>query len=1064
VASNVSSQTVTPVSSPFSEIESNFRDLTDPVQTSIYWYWMSDNISKEGVIKDLQSMKKVGINRAFIGNIGYPETPYGKVKLFSDQWWDITHTALKTATDLGIDIGMFNSPGWSQSGGPWIKPSQSMRYIASTKTLVKGGKRVNVVLDKPKGEFEDVKLIAYAAPAGYGSNLNQSKPGLTSSVPLTNLNALIDNNDSLGVVFPEGKSVAVDFKTASPYTARSLIIYPLRKQMFLKVALQVKQGNAYKTISSFDVNRSNGALNIGFKPFAPVAISIPETTSSAFRLVISEASNGAGIGEIVISSAPHVERYIEKTLAKMFPTPLPYWNEYQWPLQPEVTDQNLIIDPSRVIDISKNLSPDGRLTWTAPKGDWIVMRTGMLTTGVVNDPASPEGTGLEVDKMSRKHVAEHFNAFLGDIMRRIPADDRKSLKVAVQDSYEKGGQNWTDGFLDKFQKRYGYNALNYLPAMEGQVVGSHENTDRFLWDLRRFVADNVAYEYVGGLRDIAHKNGLTIWLENYGHWGFPGEFLQYGGQSDEVGGEFWSEGELGNIENRAASSSAHIYGKNKVSAESFTAGGKLYARYPLLLKQRGDRFFTEGINNTLMHVYISQPDETKKPGINAGFGTEFNRLNTWFFDADIFIQYLKRCNYLLQQGKYVADVAYFIGEDAPKMTGVRDPELPFGYSYDYINAEVIEQRITVKDGRLVLPDGMSYKMLVLPKLETMRPELLTKIKELISQGAVVLGPKPLRSPSLQNYPNADVSLKKMVQELWTTEAIHPFGKGLLMHGISMQQALDQIKVIPDFKLPATDSVLYIHRKTDEGDLYFVSNQSKKLTSINPEFRTIGKKPELWDAITGKLRDLPAYTVNAGSTTVPLQLEPLQSAFIIFRKEADPSPLKDLAANFPSINTEQELTGPWKVAFDPESRGPKKPIVFNTLTDWSVNPLESIKYYSGTAYYHKEFKMRKRNAGERIYLDLGQVSALAKIKVNGKEMGGVWTFPFRLDVTDAIHDGKNELEIKVVNTWLNRLVGDSKLPAEQRKTWTSFEIYKPTQPLQASGLLGPVKIKSVKYLQ
>jgi hypothetical protein len=1046
------------------KMQSTFLNIPDSIQTSVYWYWISGNISKEGVVKDLQSMKKVGINRAFIGNIGDPQTPYGKVKFFSDEWWDITHTALKTATDLGIDIGLFNSPGWSQSGGPWIKTAQSMRYLASTETLVKGGKTVNISLKKPAGEFQDVKVIAFPAPEAYGSNINQGKVTLSASLPLDSLNNLIDNDDANGVHFQEGKPVTIDFKTTKDYTARSLIVYPLKKQMSLKVTFQVKQGNEFKTISAFAVDRSNTALNVGFKRFAPVAISVPATRAKAFRLIITSVSNGAGLAEVTISSAPHVERFIEKTLAKMFPTPLPYWNEYQWPLQPKVADKNLMIDPLSIVDLSKNLSHDGQLNWKAPKGDWVVMRTGMLTTGVVNDPAPPEGTGLEVDKMSRKHVAYHFSSYLGYIMSKIPAEDRKSFKVAVQDSYEKGGQNWTDSLLEKFQKRYGYDALPYLPAMEGKVVGSPDQTDRFLWDLRRFVADNVAFEYVGGLRDIAHKNGLTIWLENYGHWGFPAEFLQYGGQSDEVGGEFWSEGELGNIENRAASSSAHIYGKNKVSAESFTAGGNLFGRYPLNLKQRGDRFFTEGINNSLLHVYISQPDETKKPGINAWFGTEFNRLNTWFFDADMFIKYLKRCNYMLQQGTYVADVAYFIGEDAPKMTGVRDPEIPFGYSYDYINAEVIEQRIKVINGRLVLPDGMSYKMLVLPKLETMRPELLTKIKDLINQGAIVLGPKPSKSPSLQDYPNADKKIKAMADELWTNEAVHTYGKGLLMNGITMQQAFDQLKVIPDFKLPASDSILYIHRKLEDGELYFISNQSSKLTRVNPEFRVTGKQPELLDGITGKSRDLPAYTANASSTTVPLQLEPLESAFILFKNPASANVPHDLASNFPEIKTSQELTGPWKVSFDIESRGPKKPVVFNKLTDWSLNASDSIKYYSGTAYYRKTIKLIQPKSGERIYLDLGKVSALAKVKLNGKDVGGVWTYPFRVDITDAILKNNNQLEIKVVNTWVNRLVGDSKLPADQRKTWTSFEIYKPNQPLQTSGLLGPVKIELVKYLK
>lgn len=297
----------------------------------------------------------------------------------------------------------------------------------------------------------------------------------------------------------------------------------------------------------------------------------------------------------------------------MFQTPLPYWHEYQWSVQPEVGDPSLVIDPGKVLDISAFLQGD-RLIWKAPAGEWTILRTGMLPTGVTNSPADPEATGLEIDKMSRKHVEAHFEAFMGEIYRRIPAEDRACWKVVVQDSYETGGQNFTDDFLSEFQARYGYDPLPFLPAYEGYVVGSEDRSDRFLWDLRRLIADKVAYDYVGGLRDVCHKYGLTTWLENYGHWGFPGEFLQYGGQSDEIGGEFWSFGDLGNIENRAASSCGHIYGKQKISAESFTSGGTPFSCYPAMMKQRGDRFFTEGINNTLLHVYISQPSEEREPG------------------------------------------------------------------------------------------------------------------------------------------------------------------------------------------------------------------------------------------------------------------------------------------------------------------------------------------------------------------------------------------------------------------------------------------------------------------
>ncbi len=1042
-----------------------FTNIPDSVQTSVYWYWMSDNISKEGVVKDLYAMKSQGINRAFIGNIGYESTPYGKVKLFSAAWWDILHTALKTAGDLNIEIGIFNSPGWSQSGGPWIKPAQSMRYLASSEKMLKGGQKIHLKLDKPEGDFQDVRVTAYKKPKNYGQTINSLKPQINTSVSIANINRVIDGDRNTEVAIPATTDMSLDFITKTDYTAQSLVIYPSHQEGRANVAFQIKDQNGYKTVKSFEINRSRAALNVGFDPYGPVAVSFPATTSKSFRLVFTKATANFGIAEIVLSATPRVESFIEKTLAKMFQTPLPYWNEYQWKPQPVIQDKSLVIDPSTMVDISDKMSTDGTLNWDAPSGDWLVLRFGMLPTKVENGPASPEGLGLEVDKMSKEHVASHFESFLGEIIRRIPAEDRKTWKVTVQDSYETGGQNWTDGMLAKFKENYGYDALPYLPVISGEVVGSQEMSDRFLWDLRRFIADRVAYDYVGGLRDISHKYGLHTWLENYGHWGFPGEFLQYGGQSDEIGGEFWSEGELGNIENRAASSAAHIYGKTKVSAESFTAGGKPYIRYPYMMKQRGDRFFTEGINNTLLHVYIQQPTDDKVPGINANFGNEFNRHNTYFTYLNLFISYLKRCNFMLQQGNYIADAAYFIGEDAPKMTGVTDPELPKGYAFDYINAEVIKGRVKVVNGKLVLPDGMTYSVLVLPKLETMRPEFLQKVKELVAQGANVLGPAPSRSPSLEAYPQADVEVVKLAKELWgNVDGVNVksrvYGKGNIMSGMDMQSVFDKLNILPDFKTAKNDPVLYIHRKSEEADIYFVSNQSEDSINVNPIFNITGKTPEIWDPVTGSVGMLPQYTVTNKGTAIPLKLAPLQSAFIIFKKGVSTKPVN--GENFPEPKMITSIVTPWSVTFDQKMRGPVKPVIFNKLADWTKNTNDSIKYYSGTAIYQNTFNMDVKIIGEHVYLNLSDVKVMAKVKVNGVDVGGVWTAPWRVEITDAIKKGKNNLEISVVNTWVNRLIGDSKLPEAQRKTWTSYPLYNPNSPLQPSGLTGNVNITTVKY--
>ena len=545
-------------------LASGFVTPPDSIQTSVYWYWISNNISKEGVIKDLESMKKAGINRAFIGNIGQDDVPYGNVKMLSEEWWDILHAALKKATELDIEIGIFNSPGWSQSGGPWVKADQAMRYLASSETRAKGPQKFNAKLVQPTDSFQDVRVIAYPVPKDDQLTLNASNGTITSTPKVADLTKITDGDQKSGIAIPKGGEITIDLKANAPFTARSLTVKPTEHPLGAQGELQVKEGDNYRTLSKFDINRTNTALNVGFDQFAPVVVSIPATTGTDFRVIIKGANAGSGLAEVALAAAPRVERFSEKTLAKMHPTPLPYWKDYQWPVQPAVEDAALMVDPAKVQDISQYLAADGTLTWDVPEGEWVILRMGMTPTGTTNSPAAPEATGYETDKMSREHIASHFDAHMGEILRRIPAEDRKTFKVVVQDSYETGGQNFTDGMIEEFKTRYGYDPTPYLPVYNGIVVGSEEASDRFLWDVRRMIADKVAYDYVGGLRDVSHQHGLHTWLENYGHWGFPGEFLMYGGQSDEIGGEFWSEGELGDIENRAASSCGHIYGKTKI--------------------------------------------------------------------------------------------------------------------------------------------------------------------------------------------------------------------------------------------------------------------------------------------------------------------------------------------------------------------------------------------------------------------------------------------------------------------------------------------------------------------
>lgn len=1039
------------VNSPLAKVFVSPQD----VQTSCYWYWISGNVSKEGVVNDIKSMKRAGINRAFIGFQGIEEVPRGPVYIQTDKWYDIVHAALKAATEENIEIGIFNSPGWSQAGGPWISPNQSMRYLASQQALVNGGENKTITFPHPENFLQNVKVLAYKR-----NNTNTSiVPSEIVSEGIVDISNMFDGNPNTVSGFTSDH-VSIVFKPAKKdFTLRSIKLEsatPIRAAFFVKV----KREGKWVDVASFGADRTNMMIEVGYDRLAPIAAAIPDVKGEEFMLDIRINSN-CKLKELSISEDPIVDQYADQILSKMHQTPQPLWTDYKWSSPANYTSSEVIAE-NDVIDITKYLNNDV-LTWDFPKGNWEVVRLYMAPTTICNSPAlEGDGKGLEVDRWNKESLKHHYDSFIGAIMRRVPAEDRKTWKVIVCDSYERATQNYGDDFIQYFKTKYGYDPTPYLLTYNGTVVGSAEKSDRFLWDLRRAIADRLAYDHIGGMRTLANKDGFGIWLEPYGHWGFPGEFLQYGGQSDEVSGEFWSEGSLGDIENRAASSVAHIYGKGKVSSESFTCGGSEFARSPRNMKQRGDKFFTEGINSTLLHLYISQPDEASLPGQNCPFGNEFNRKNTWYNQLDLFTTYLKRCNYLLQQGNYVADIAYFIGEDAPVMIGITDPAPPKGFQYDFINAEVIERDLTANGNNILsLPHGTQYKLLVLPPSKTMRPAMIRKIKQLLEDGAIILGQKPEKSPSLQDYDSADAEVKAIANELWgsknSEKSIRKIGKGALFTGYSIEDIFAMLDIQPDFSHNGDADIKYAHTSSKDRDIYFISNQTDKMVEFNGQFRMAGKAPEQWNPIDGSSHDVKSFVNVGNTTTIPVRLAPTESSFFIFEKGITDQPQAlDMALNYPATTELVQLNKEWTLNLTTMFNETRK-IKINELTDLSQSKDDFIKHFSGTANYTNNFNIKHIPAGERIVLDLGEVCEMAKVKINGKSVGGVWTAPYTIDVTDAVKTGKNTIEVSVVNNWLNRIVGDIKLPENERKTKYSFHTYNQDTPLQKSGLIGPVKI-------
>jgi len=821
-----------------------------------------------------------------------------------------------------------------------------------------------------------------------------------------------------------------------------------------------EDGQNYRTLRAMPIDRSNLGVNVGFLPLAPIVMAIPPTAGRHFRLLFSKPCE---LGEIQVSSTLRVEGVYEKQLAKMFQGAIPPPNAYTWPEQPKADEKGLAVPEKSVCNLSQLLGSDGTLTWDVPAGEWIVRRMSLVSTGTKNSPAPPEATGLEVDKMSREHVKSHFDAYIGKLYASMPAGERKAWKYVVADSYEQGSENWTEDFAATFQQRYRYDPLPWLPVLSGRVVESPEKSDRFLWDLRRLVADRIATEYVGGLRDLCHEKGLSVWLENYGHWGFPAEFLQYGGQSDEVGGEFWVGGHLGKDEIRCASSAAHIYGKKAVWAESFT-GGPAFLNTPRELKQIGDWSYSLGVNQRILHVYIHQPLEKIGPGTCTWFGSEFNRNNAWWnLGMKPWVDYQRRCTVMLQAGNPVADVAYYIGDDAPKMTADKLPALPAGYDYDFINAEVIEKSLSVKDGRFVLPacpstcpaklersgklgersrDGTSYRLLVLPEKETMRPEVLRKIQALVAAGGTVLGLAPTKSPSLENYPQCDQEVAELAKALW--------GNGKIRTDKDLSPVLADLECPPDVIVPP--GVVWKHRSEAGREIYFIANQEKEVHDEKMSFRVSGKEPELWWPESGKIEPAPAFTQQGDRVEMPLHLEPLTSVFVVFGDRSQKSGVRSQNGGSQSqaFTPVMELDGAWDVQF-----GAKR-VTFEKLMPWPEHADPDIKYYSGEAVYRKEFKVSSVKAD--AILDLGNVNAIARVKLNGEDLGALWKAPYQFDVSKTLKAGKNTLEITVVQTWNNRIIGDLQ-PGVTPKVYISRKSGKANDPLQPSGLLGPVVLRT-----
>ena len=1090
-------------------LKAGFENPPDSARPRVWWHWMNGNITKEGIKLDLEWMRRVGIRgfQNFDAALETPQVVEHRLAYMTPEWKDAFKYATVLADQLGLEEAIAGSPGWSESGGPWVPGSQGMKKYVWSQTRIEGGKPFHGTLAHPPsntGAFqnlgiEDEDSLRFKAPQFYADSAVVAYRVPTSDVPVENLQPkIISSGGSLDVallsdgdlvkttalpVAPEGAKAWIQYEFPQPQTIRALtIVLHGREPWFMpssadsgqaleasddgqtyhQVASIPKEGTTERTISFAPATAKFFRVTFKTLPRPPFPQGL-DPEEMGFH--VPKPPTKYSIAELVLHSGARVNRFEDKAAF----TPVP--DLYQFATPPIAAAD--AVSKAYVIDLTSKMRPDGALDWTPPEGRWVVLRFGYSLLGITNHPATAEATGLEVDKLNGAFVKNYMETYLDSYKQTVGADymGERGIRYVINDSWEAGSQNWTDDILAQFKKLRGYDPMPWLPVLAGLVVDSAEASDRFLWDFRKTIGDLIANEHYGQLEATLHEWHMGHYGESHeGGRAFVADGMEVKKFNEVPMSAMWTQvpgvnkEQYGyNADDRESASVAHIYGQNLAAAESMTAAAAPWAWSPATLKPTADQEFLNGINRFVIHESAHQPlvDKTKKPGMTLGpFGQWFNRNETWAEQAGVWVDYIARSSYLLQQGHFGADVVYFYGEDS-NLTAIFDskaPDIPAGYGFDYINADGLIHMLAVANGRITTKSGMSYRVLGLdPYSRHMSLPVLRAIRKLVEDGAAVAGPKPTDDPSLADD---QAEFHSLNDELFGDgTGVHTLGRGTVYAGQRLADVLGALKLTPDFDYtkPESDTrLLFVHRKLADGDLYFVANRNDRDETVEATFRVSSKAPELWYAETGKSEPV-SFNMADGRTTVPLHLEPWGTVFVVFRIST-----KAPSLTLPKVVETQlaDVEGPWNVAFEP-GRGAPASIRLEKLMSWSDSPVAGVKYFSGTGTYTKNILAPAEwfKKGAHLWIDLGDVKNLAEVTVNGESLGVVWHAPFRIDATSALKPGTNEVTIQVTNAWVNRLIGDLQPGATTKYTFADVKPYKASSPLLSSGLLGPVRLYS-----
>ncbi len=883
-----------------------FKNPSSDFQVHTWWHWIDGRMTRDGITKDLESMKEQGIVQATILNIGMSsgvDIGIKKIRFNTEEWYDMFKWALKEANRLGILIGVHNCDGWSESGGPWITPEMSMKKFVFTKTQVYERQK-NIKLPQPLCEtdfYRDVAVVAFR-------NYKDQQMGIQQKLPKVNMNdtidgvSLVDGNPQSMIEVRKGDIInltsnasVLKTKIALLQNFKGAFYFPGPKTIEYTIKAS-EDGVHFRKIAEVSTN----------KFYRPDIIDIPAIRARYFQVVVSQIHDlrpwhHAALAEVQLLGDNEAPKYnptvlypLEKTAsARILETDVLYERN-------DSIDPQHIIPENAVVDLTGKMLANGALEWTPPEGNWSIIRFGYTTTGAQNGPATLEGRGLECDKMDTAAVNLHFGNFPQKLIEQAGEFTGNTFKFLMIDSWERGFQTWTKAMPHEFEERRGYNLIKWLPVLCGETVEDTEQSEAFLYDFRKTIADLFEQYYYKHFNDLCHRNKLELHGEViYGDTGpFPPvDVLRANNYMDMPMYEFWADKNNENMVEYVPNKklmvnfpvyASNFYDKSIIGAEAYT-GHAHYSESPADLKLFGDRAFCSGINQMILHSYVHQPSE-KKPGLTLGqHGSHFNRYNPFWQYTKEWFGYQARIQYMLQKGKISADILYFLGDQLPQFFENSIIEsLPEGVRSIPCNQDILRQ-LTVNNGKLHFSEELQFALLVLPDRQFMSFETLKQIERLVSNGAVVYGKKPKNMLSLSDIKENKEEFTAISDKIWSGYIENEGGSNKYKNGTvvwdePVERVLSDFNIRPDFSSQMHDSInlMFIHKNTKQSDVFYVANQQD--TTFNREcfFKTNYKVPEIWDPLSGEVKKVAVYEIINGGIYIPVTFKPQESLFFVFR--------------------------------------------------------------------------------------------------------------------------------------------------------------------------------------